>query len=295
MLAHTREAVDRGKALHAEWNEGFEAWADANPERKALLDRVLAGDLPEDAFADVPVFPAGKAVSTRVASGKVINGIAKHVPEFWGGSADLAESNNTTIEGVGSFLPPERATAMWKANPYGRVLHFGIREHAMGNILNGIVLHGNTRVFGATFLIFSDYMRPAGPARRADEGADDLRLDPRLGRPRRRRTDPPAGRDPLGAPPDPGARHHPPGRRERDRRGVEADHVPPHGSGRARAQPPEPARLRARRRRGVRRRLRVGGRRREGRLRLRRGEERHARRDPDRDRAPSCRSPSRRA
>lgn len=161
VLEHTRAAVDRGRAAHAEWNEQFDAWAEANPERKTLLDRVLAGDLPEDAFADVPVFPAGKAVSTRVASGKVINAIAPKIPELWGGSADLAESNNTTIEGVPSFLPPERATAMWKASPYGRVLHFGIREHAMGNILNGIVLHGNTRVFGATFLIFSDYMRPA--------------------------------------------------------------------------------------------------------------------------------------
>jgi transketolase len=161
VLAHTRKAVERGQAQHAEWDEQLAAWAEANPERKALLDRVVAGDLPEDAFADVPVFPADKAVSTRVASGKVINGLAKRIPEFWGGSADLAESNNSTIEGAGSFLPPERATAMWKANPYGRVLHFGIREHAMGNILNGIVLHGNTRVFGATFLIFSDYMRPA--------------------------------------------------------------------------------------------------------------------------------------
>ena len=161
VLEHTRQAVERGKAAHADWDEQFEAWAEANPERKALLDRVLAGDLPDDAFADLPVFPAGKAVSTRVASGKVINAIAPKVPELWGGSADLAESNNTTIEGVPSFLPPERATAMWKASPYGRVLHFGIREHAMGNILNGIVLHGNTRVFGATFLIFSDYMRPA--------------------------------------------------------------------------------------------------------------------------------------
>jgi transketolase len=161
VIEHTRKAIDRGKAAHAEWNEQFDAWAEAQPEHKALLDRVLAGDLPEDAFADVPVFPAGKAVSTRVASGKVINGIAKHVPEFWGGSADLAESNNTTIEGADSFLPAERATAMWKASPYGRVLHFGIREHAMGNILNGIALHGNTRAFGATFLIFSDYMRPA--------------------------------------------------------------------------------------------------------------------------------------
>ena len=161
VLAHTRKAVDRGKALHEEWNTGFDAWGEANPDRKALLDRMLAGDLPEDAFADVPDFPAGKAVSTRVASGKVINGLAKRFPELWGGSADLAESNNTTIEGVGSFLPAERATTMWKADEYGRVLHFGIREHAMGNILNGIVLHGNTRVFGATFLIFSDYMRPA--------------------------------------------------------------------------------------------------------------------------------------
>ena len=106
MLKHTREAIDRGKAAHAEWDEQRDAWAAANPERKALLDRVLAGDLPEDAFADVPVFPAGKAVSTRVASGKVINGIAKRVPEFWGGSADLAESNNTAIEGADSFLPP---------------------------------------------------------------------------------------------------------------------------------------------------------------------------------------------
>ncbi|MFD1721015.1 transketolase [Amnibacterium endophyticum] len=161
VLEHARKAVERGQQQHAEWQQGFDAWAGANPERKALLDRVLAGDLPEDAFDELPVFPAGKAVSTRVASGKVINAIAPKVPEFWGGSADLAESNNSTIEGYGSFLPPERGTAMWKADPYGRVLHFGIREHAMGNILNGIVLHGNTRVFGATFLIFSDYMRPA--------------------------------------------------------------------------------------------------------------------------------------
>ena len=161
VLEHTRKAVERGKQAHAEWDEGFDAWASANPTRKALLDRVLAGELPDDVFADLPEFPAGKPVSTRVASGKVINAIAPKLPEFWGGSADLAESNNTAFEGSDSFLPPERATAMWKASPYGRTLHFGIREHAMGNILNGIVLHGNTRVFGATFLIFSDYMRPA--------------------------------------------------------------------------------------------------------------------------------------
>jgi transketolase len=156
VLAHTREAVDRGKAAHAEWNEQLDTWAQANPERKQLLDRILDSALPEDAFADLPVFPTEKAVSTRVASGKVINAIAPHVPEFWGGSADLAESNNTTIEEADSFIPPERSTKMWKGSPYGRVLHFGIREHAMAAILNGIVLHGNTRAFGATFLIFSD-------------------------------------------------------------------------------------------------------------------------------------------
>ena len=161
VLAHTRKAVDRGQAQHRQWDERLTQWAEANPERKQLLDRILDHRLPDDAFVDLPTFPAGKAVSTRVASGKVINAIAPHVPEFWGGSADLAESNNTTIEEAGSFLPPERGTKMWKANPYGRVLHFGIREHAMGAILNGIVLHGNTRPFGATFLIFSDYMRPA--------------------------------------------------------------------------------------------------------------------------------------
>ncbi len=161
VLARTREAIDRGKAAHVEWDKQLDAWATASPEGKALLDRILAGELPEDAFASLPVFPAGKDVSTRVASGKVINAIAEHVPEFWGGSADLAESNNTTIEQGGSFLPPERSTKMWQGNIYGRVLHFGIREHAMGSILNGIVLHGNTRAFGATFLIFSDYMRPA--------------------------------------------------------------------------------------------------------------------------------------
>lgn len=161
VLEHTRLAVDRGKQAHADWQERLDAWAQANPERSTLLDRILDYELPSDAFDDLPVFPAGKDVSTRVASGKVINAVALHVPEFWGGSADLAESNNTAIEGTGSFLPPARATAMWKADPYGRVLHFGIREHAMGHILNGIVLHGNTRPFGATFLIFSDYMRPA--------------------------------------------------------------------------------------------------------------------------------------
>ena len=161
VLAHTRKAIERGQAQHAEWNTQLDAWAAANPDRKKLLDRVIAGDVPEGIEAALPVFEAGKDVSTRAASGKVINAIAPLMPELWGGSADLAESNLTTIEGGASFVPEKWSTHEWTGNPYGRVLHFGIREHAMGAILNGIVLHGNTRPFGGTFLIFSDYMRPA--------------------------------------------------------------------------------------------------------------------------------------
>ncbi|MET3768018.1 transketolase [Marisediminicola sp. UYEF4] len=161
VLAHTRKAVERGQAAHAEWNIQFDAWAAAQPERKELLDRVLAGDLPEGVAEALPVFPAGKDVSTRAASGKVLTALGPVIPELWGGSADLAESNNTTIEGAASFVPAEHSTGEWTGNTYGRVLHFGIREHAMAAILNGIVLHGNTRPFGGTFLIFSDYMRPA--------------------------------------------------------------------------------------------------------------------------------------
>jgi transketolase len=161
VLEHTRKAVQRGAEEHAEWQKGFDAWAAANPERKALLDRLLAGELPEGLEDALPIFEAGKAISTRASSGKVINALAAVMPELWGGSADLAESNNTTIEGAASFVPQEHSTHEWTGSPYGRVLHFGIREHAMGAILNGIVLHGPTRPFGGTFLIFSDYMRPA--------------------------------------------------------------------------------------------------------------------------------------
>ncbi|TFC29280.1 transketolase [Cryobacterium sp. TMT2-18-3] len=161
VIAHTRQAVDRGAAAHSAWNLEFDAWATANPERKILLDRVLSGDLPDGVEAALPVFPAGTEVSTRAASGKVLTALGTVVPELWGGSADLAESNNTTIGGAASFIPSEHSTGEWTGNPYGRVLHFGIREHAMAAILNGIVLHGNTRPFGGTFLIFSDYMRPA--------------------------------------------------------------------------------------------------------------------------------------
>ncbi|WP_165064656.1 transketolase [Marisediminicola senii] len=161
VLAHTRKAVERGQAAHAEWDEQFAAWSSANPEKRELLDRVLAGDLPEGVVNALPQFPTDKDVSTRAASGKVLNALGEVIPELWGGSADLAESNNTTIESGASFIPSEHSTGEWTGNPYGRVLHFGIREHAMGAILNGIVLHGNTRPFGGTFLIFSDYMRPA--------------------------------------------------------------------------------------------------------------------------------------
>jgi transketolase len=161
VIEHTRKAIDRGAEARAEWQQTFDAWAAANPERAALLERLEAGELPEGVESALPVFEAGKDVSTRAASGKVLNALGPVVPELWGGSADLAESNNTTIEGGASFIPSEHSTHEWTGNPYGRVLHFGIREHAMAAILNGIVLHGPTRAFGGTFLIFSDYMRPA--------------------------------------------------------------------------------------------------------------------------------------
>lgn len=161
VLEHTRKAIDRGAAARAQWQKGFDAWAAANPERKKLLDRLESGALPDGVEKVLPVFEAGKDLSTRVASGKVINALAAVIPELWGGSADLAESNNTTIEGAKSFVPAEHSTHEWAGDKYGRVLHFGIREHAMGAIVNGIVLHGKTRAFGGTFLIFSDYMRPA--------------------------------------------------------------------------------------------------------------------------------------
>ncbi|UBH06094.1 putative transketolase [Leucobacter sp. Psy1] len=161
VLAHAREAVDRGREAHAAWQADFEAWAGREPERKALLDRLEAGELPEGFAEALPTFEPGKSVATRAASGKVLAGLGPVMPELWGGSADLAGSNNTTIPDVPSFVPVEHSTASWQGDPYGRVLHFGIREHAMGAILNGIQLHGKTRAYGGTFLIFSDYMRPA--------------------------------------------------------------------------------------------------------------------------------------
>lgn len=161
VIEHTRKALDRGAEAHAEWQKSFDAWAAANPERKTLLDRLESGALPDDIESALPSFDSSKDVSTRAASGKVINALADVMPELWGGSADLAESNNTTIDSAKSFVPQIHSTHEWAGDRYGRVLHFGIREHAMGAIINGIVLHGPTRAFGGTFLIFSDYMRPA--------------------------------------------------------------------------------------------------------------------------------------
>ena len=159
LLNHARLVRERGAAAHEVWNTRFETWKKAEPERANLLSRILANELPADWDSLVPNFEAGKDVATRKASGDVINALAKKLPEMWGGSADLAESNNTTIEEGGSFLPS--SSAMKGANPYGRVIHFGIREHAMGSILNGIALSGLTKAFGGTFAVFSDYMRPA--------------------------------------------------------------------------------------------------------------------------------------
>jgi len=159
VLAHARQVVTRGKELHAAWDAQFKEWSAANPEQATLLTRLRNNELPAGWEASIPVFPAGKDVATRSASGKVINAIASALPEFWGGSADLAGSNNTTIESSSSFLPAN--SAMSGADPYGRVIHFGIREHAMGGVLNGIALHGLSKPFGGTFLVFSDYMRGA--------------------------------------------------------------------------------------------------------------------------------------
>lgn len=163
VLAHTRELRERGAAWGKEWDERYAAWAAANPESDKLLHRLKARELPEGLADVVPSFEASeKGVATRSASGKVINALAPVMPELWGGSADLAGSNNTTITSAPSFLPPSRDTEEWKADPYqGRVLHFGIREHGMGAIMNGITADRLTRVFGGTFLTFSDYMRGA--------------------------------------------------------------------------------------------------------------------------------------
>ena len=162
VIVHTQQARDRGAATHAQWQTHYDAWRTANADGAALLDRLHEHSLPEGWDADLPTYPADeKGVATRVASGEFLTAAAPKLPELWGGSADLAGSNNTTPKGEPSFLPPEWSTMAFNGDWYGRVLHFGIREHAMGSILNGIALHGPTRPYGGTFLVFSDYMRPA--------------------------------------------------------------------------------------------------------------------------------------
>ncbi|MET8860948.1 transketolase [Streptomyces sp. NPDC004579] len=157
VLAHTRQALDRGAQAKAEWEKGYAAWRTADPERAAEYDRIAATELPSGWEEKLPVFEAGTGVATRAASGKVLQALGAVIPELWGGSADLAGSNNTTIDKTSSFLPADNPLP--EANPYGRTIHFGIREHSMAAEMNGIALHGNTRIYGGTFLVFSDYMR----------------------------------------------------------------------------------------------------------------------------------------
>ncbi|WP_435601661.1 transketolase [Streptomyces sp. C10-9-1] len=159
VLAHTRGALDRGREVRAEWEKAYAAWRTANPQRAAEFDRIRAGELPTGWEEKLPEFETGKGVATRAASGKILQALGAVVPELWGGSADLAGSNNTTIDKTSSFLPADNPLP--EADPYGRTVHFGIREHAMAAVMNGIALHGNTRIYGGTFLVFSDYMRNA--------------------------------------------------------------------------------------------------------------------------------------
>ena len=162
VISHARKVIERGKAAHAAWQPKYDAWRSANPEQAALLDRIVERRLPEGLDEAIPTFDAdAKGIASRAASGKVLTALAPVMPELWGGSADLAGSNNTTMEGEPSFVPTDRQTKMWNGGPYGRTMHFGIRENGMGMILNGIALEGLTRPYGGTFLVFSDYMRPA--------------------------------------------------------------------------------------------------------------------------------------
>lgn len=161
VIEHTRGLSARGAGAKDAWTQSYDAWRAANPDRAALLDRLLAGTLPAELDAALPTFEAGTSIATRAASGSVLNALAPVLPELWGGSADLAGSNNTTMKGEPSFLPEGRSSHEFSGNAYGRTLHFGVREHGMGAILNGIALHGPTRPYGGTFFTFSDFMRGA--------------------------------------------------------------------------------------------------------------------------------------
>jgi transketolase len=159
VIGHTRKALEKGRAARAVWEKAYQQWRDNSPERAAEYDRVAKGELPKGWEEKIPVFETGKGVATRAASGKILQALGAVIPELWGGSADLAGSNNTTIDKTSSFLPA--GNPLPEADPYGRTIHFGIREHAMAAEMNGIALHGNTRIYGGTFLVFSDYMRNA--------------------------------------------------------------------------------------------------------------------------------------
>lgn len=161
-VAHARaNARERARAARDQWEVDFARWQETHPQQARLLERLRADHRPEDMRQALPHFEEGTPLATRAASGQVLNALAPHVPELWGGSADLAGSNNTALKGEPSFLPPSRQTKLWKGTPYGRNLHFGVREHAMAGIMNGIALDGLTRVYGGTFFVFSDYMRGA--------------------------------------------------------------------------------------------------------------------------------------
>ena len=219
VIAHTRKLRDRGQQAQDEWQQAFDAWAEANPDAKALYDRLVGDELTPGWDDDLPSWDADpKGIATRAASGKVINALTAEDARAVGrlGRPGRVEQHHP---GGRAELPADRTGSrkMFPGNPYGRVLHFGIREHAMGAIMNGIKVHGGTRPYGGTFLTFSDYMRPRGPAVRPDAAAGDLRLDPRLDRPGRGRADPPADRAPRRAAGHPRARRGPAGRRQRDR------------------------------------------------------------------------------
>ena len=219
VLRHAREVTGRGRAAHAAWQPRYQAWRQENPDRAALLDRLQAQRLPDGWTGALPGFePDPKGMATRKASGTVLSALAPVLPELWGGSADLAESNNTTMDGADSFIPPGRQTKEWHGGPYGRTLHFGIREHAMAAALNGIALQSLTRRLRRDVPDLQRLHAARGTAGGADAASRDLRLDPRLDRPWRGRTHPPADRaDRLAA-------HHsrpgrgPARRRERDQR-----------------------------------------------------------------------------
>lgn len=161
VLAYAREATTRGQHAQSVWDEKFATWEQHNPDNAALYRRLMNRELPPGWADSLPTFESGSSVATRSASGSVLSALADVLPELWGGSADLAGSNNTTMKGAESFVPAAKATDAFPGNEYGRTLHFGIREHAMGAIINGILLHGPTRAYGGTFLVFSDYMRPS--------------------------------------------------------------------------------------------------------------------------------------